>query len=82
MGDLLKEDKIRLLGLRVSGFENDCMQLSFEDIKSPGAIDRTVDRLREKYGNDIISPLSLLNTDFTNILDRKSDKIHTMKSKL
>lgn len=80
--ELVKEDKIRLLGLRVSGFENDCIQLSFDDYKRRRPIDTTVDKLREKFGNDIITPLSLLDTDFTNILDRKSDKVTTLKSKL
>jgi len=82
LSELMTDTKIRLLGLRVTGFENECIQLSFEDIGTKKSIDPAIDKLREKYGNNIITPLSLLNTDFTNILDRKSDKIHTMKSKL
>ena len=82
LSNLCDETPLRLIGLRTSGFDNNLDQVSFDDYMNKKAIDPTVDSLRKKYGNDIITPLSLLNTDFTNILQRKSDKIHSMKSKL
>ena len=73
LSNLCNGTPLRLVGLRVSGFDNNLNQMSFDDYMNKKTIDPTVDSLRKKFGNDIITPLSLLNTDFTNILDRKSD---------
>ena len=52
--DYVSSKNIRLLGISMSDFERSGHQIGIEDILTRGGIDNTIERLRAKYGTQII----------------------------
>ena len=66
--ELWNEEKIRLVGIAISRFSNNIShQMSlFEDIKeveNNSELDKTIDRLKSSYGNNIIVKASSIKKD-------------------